>query len=234
MDIGDIVSDAVKYPSTDWKKVIILGILFVISFLIVPAFFAMGYTFRALKASIAGSDELPEFDEWGDMFIDGLKVFIVNIAYFIIPFIVIFIGTWASISSMIAVSGAGTVANPTIFLGLVGITVIIGIMLAIIFGLLALIAIANMALYDSELGAAFRFSEILERIAMIGWGKYIIWYIVMIVIGLVAGVIVGILNIIPIIGLIIALIIIYPYLYLLFFRSTALIFASSEDEAVEE
>ena len=74
-----------------------------------------------------------------------------------------------------------------------------------------------MALYD-ELEAAFRFSEILDKIKMIGWVKYIIWYIVMGVIGLVIGFMAGLLNIIPILGVIIALLFIYPYFLMLFAR----------------
>jgi hypothetical protein len=233
MDIGEIVSDSVKFPSSNWKNVIILGILFILSIVIIPGFLAMGYVFRIVKSSIAGSDELPDFEEWGEMFVDGLKVFVVGLAYFIIPFIVIFIGIWASISAMI-VQSTGTISNPTAFLGLMGGTMILGMILALIFGLIAMIAIANMALYDSELGAAFRFGEILERISMIGWGSYILWYIVIfIVIGFVASIISGILSIIPILGTIIAFLIVYPYYYMLIARSLALIFASSEEGSVD-
>jgi hypothetical protein len=233
MDIGEIISDSLSYPSQNWKNVLILGILFLISFLIIPAFLVMGYFFRVLKGSIAGFDELPDFDEWGEMLIDGLKIFVVQFVYFLIPAIVILIGIWASIASM-SVTDAGTLTNPGLFIGLMGVTAIIGIILAIILGLIASIAIANMALNNGEIGAAFRFSEILEKIAMIGWGKYIVWYIVMIIIGLIGGVIAGILNIIPFIGTIIALLVIYPYLYMFSARSLALLFGSSvEMESVE-
>jgi hypothetical protein len=232
MDIGEIISDSLSYPSQDWKKVLILGILFLISFLIIPAFLVMGYFFRVLKGSIAGFDELPDFDEWGEMLIDGLKIFVVQFVYFLIPAIIILIGVWASIAS-ISVTDAGNLANPGLVFGLMGVTAIIGIILAIILGLIASIAIANMALNNGEIGAAFRFSEILEKIAMIGWGKYIVWYIVMIIIGLIGGVIAGILNIIPFIGTIIALLVVYPYLYMFSARSLALLFGSSvEMEAI--
>lgn len=233
MDIGEIISDSLSYPSQDWKKVLIFGILFLISFLIIPAFLVMGYFFRVLKGSIAGFDELPDFDEWGEMFIDGLKIFVVQFVYFLIPAIVILIGVWASIASM-SVTDAGSMTNPGLVFGLMGGTAIIGIILAIILGLIASIAIANMALNNGEFGAAFRFSEILEKIAMIGWGKYIVWYIVMIIIGLIGGVIAGILNIIPFIGTIIALLVVYPYLYMFSARSLALLFGSSvQMESVE-
>jgi hypothetical protein len=70
MDIGEIISDAVKYPSSDWKKLLILGVFFILCFVIVGIFFVLGYFLRILKSTIAGADELPEFDDLGDMFID--------------------------------------------------------------------------------------------------------------------------------------------------------------------
>ncbi len=89
-------------------------------------------------------------------------------------------------------------------------------------------ALANMALYD-EIEAAFRFSEILDKIKMIGWGKYILWYIVMWVIALIIGFITGLLNVIPIVGTIIAILVIYPYFVMLLARSIGLIFESSTE-----
>ncbi|BDZ69711.1 DUF4013 domain-containing protein [Methanobacterium petrolearium] len=231
MEIGEIISNSLSYPSQDWKKLLILGILFLISFLIIPAFLVMGYFFRILKGSIAGFDELPDFDEWGEMFIDGLKLFIVQFVYFLIPAIIILIGVWASFASLYTV---GTVTDTTAFLGLMGGTAIIGIILAIILGLIATIAIANMALNNGELGAAFRFSEILEQISMIGWGKYIVWYIVMIIVGFIGGIIASILGFIPFLGTIIALLVVYPYLYMFSARSLALLYGSSVDVGVVE
>ena len=46
---------------------------------------------------------------------------------------------------------------------------IVYIIVAAIIGLIEVIAIANMAYYDGDLGAAFRFGEILDHIARIGW-----------------------------------------------------------------
>ena len=48
---------------------------------------------------------------------------------------------------------------------------IVYIIVAIIIGLIEVIGIANMAYYDGDLGAAFRFSEILDTFREIGWGK---------------------------------------------------------------
>jgi hypothetical protein len=225
MDIGEIVSDSIKYPTSDLKKLVILGFLFLISFLIVPIFFVLGYGFRALKASIAGSDELPEYDEWGEMFVDGLKVFVVEFVYFLIPALIIIIGSWASIAALAAASTTGTMTDPTAFIGIISGTVLIGGIVAIILGLIATIALANMAYNDSELGAAFRFGEIMNIISQIGWVDYIIWYVVIIIISMIIGVISGIVQIIPIIGTLVAILVIVPYAQLFFYRALALLYA---------
>ena len=62
MDIGEIISDSIKYPSSNWGKVLILGIITIASVLIIPVFLLIGYVFRIIKATLAGIDELPEFD----------------------------------------------------------------------------------------------------------------------------------------------------------------------------
>lgn len=225
MDIGEIVSDSIKYPLSDLKKVLILGFMFLISFLIVPIFLVMGYGFRALKASIAGAEELPEYDEWGEMFVDGLKVFVVQFVYFLIPALIIIIGSWASIAALAAASTTGTMTDPTAFIGIISGTVLIGGIVAIILGLIATIALANMAYNDSEIGAAFRFGEIMNIISQIGWVDYIIWYVVIIIISMIIGIISGVIQIIPIIGTLVAILVIVPYAQLFFYRALALLYA---------
>ena len=143
MDVGEIISDSIRYPSSDWKKYLILGVLLVIP---IVFFIAFGYILRIIKSSIAGYDELPEFDDLGSLFIDGLKVFLVTIVYNIIPLIIIIVGIFGSIS---AVGGVANItAYPLAFAGLLIVTVIIGLILAVIFAIFEIIAIANMAYYD--------------------------------------------------------------------------------------
>ena len=226
MEIGDIINDAVRYPSSDWSKVFILGVIFVASFLIIPIFLAIGYLFRVIKATFAGIDELPDFDNLGEMFVDGLKVFVVGVAY-AIPLIIIS----AIISAIFGIHynsavNAGTFTGFNVFA--LATAYIIYLVIAIIIGLIEYMAIANMALYEGDLGAAFKFNEVLDRIARIGWGKYIIWYIVMVVLGLIAALISGLLIVI-LIGIIIAPLIIVPFFGMFAARSLALIFASSEE-----
>jgi len=227
MNISDIISDSIKYPSSNWGKVLILGVICIASILVVPIFLVYGYVFRIIKATLAGMDELPEFDEIGDMFIDGLKILVVGIVYAIPVWII------ATIIGLITGTGMGTTStslDPTMMWAVLGSSIVF-IIVALIVGLVEIMAIVNMAYYIGELGAAFRFSEILDRIAQIGWGKYIVTYIVIAVISFIAFLI-GWLTMLVLIGFILLPLIIVPYMAMFGSRAIALLYASTE-EAVE-
>jgi len=229
MDIGEIISDSIKYPSSSWGKVLILGIIMIASVLIVPIFLVWGYVFRIIKASLAGLDELPEFDEIGEMFVDGLKIFVVGIVYAIPVYIL------ALIVGLILGTGAGlttATVDPTmiwaVFLGN-----IVFIIIAAIIGLIEIIAIANMAYYDGDLGAAFRFSEILDHISTIGWGKYIATYIIIAIVAFI-GFLIGLATLFILIGIILLPLVILPYIAMFGSRAIALLFVDAVAEVQEE
>lgn len=221
MDIGEIVSDAIKYPSQKWGKIIILGIILIIP---IVNFIGLGYLFRVLKATFAGIDEVPEFDEAGELFVDGLKILVVGFVY-AIPVTII----GAIISIIFGISAGSTASSFDMFAILAG--SLVYVIIAIIIGLIESIAIANMALYEGELGAAFKFSEVMDRISAIGWGKYIIWYIVMILLAIIAYLVAAGISIITFgIGIILVILVIAPYISVFAARSLALLFASSEED----
>lgn len=238
MDIGDVVSDSLKYPSSDWGKVVILGVLFLISFLIIPLLLAFGYMFRVVKSSLAGLEELPAFDALGEMLLEGLKVFVVYIVYSL-PAIIIgifsFISLWSSIWSLTYVTQmSGSTMNPDILFSILGGTAFIGLLIAGIYSLfiypIIAVAIGNMAYYNGELGAGFRLNEIHSTISQIGWVDLIIWYIVVLMVGIAIGVVGSILGIIPILGWILLIFIVYPYFYLFYARAIAWLYSSAFTE----
>ncbi len=227
MDIGEIISDSIKYPTSNWGKVLILGVITIASFLIVPIFLLIGYLFRIIKATLAGLDELPEFDEIGEMFVDGLKVFVVGIVYSI-PVIIISLILSALTGSS---SSAAVGLSPAMIWAFVFVYIIY-IIVAVIVGLIEVIAIANMAYYDGDLGAAFSFSEILDRIAQIGWGKYIVTYIVIAIVAFI-GFLIGFLTLFILIGFILLPLVIAPFIYMFGARAIALLFIETIDEVPE-
>lgn len=230
MDIGEIVSDSLKYPSSNWGKVLILGVLMIASILIVPIFLVYGYIFRIIKATLAGVDELPDFDEIGDMFVDGLKIFVIAIVYAIPVYIIALILNLIIGASMTVTTS--TSLDPMMFWGLIAGNIVF-LIVALIIGLIEVIAIANMAYNDGELGAAFRFSDILNIIANIGWGKYIAIYIVIAIIGAI-GFFIGILTMFILIGFLLLPLVIAPYIAMFGSRAIGLLVESSlEPESVE-
>lgn len=221
MDIGEIISDSVKYPSSNWGKVLILGVIIIASILIVPIFLVYGYILRIMKATLAGLDELPEFDEIGDMFVDGLKVFVVGIVYAIPVWIIAaIIGALMGNASSTAATVGPTMVWALFFGNLIFVIV------AVIIGLIEVMAIANMAYNDGELGAAFRFSEILDYIARIGWGKYIVTYILIAIVSFI-GFLIGMLTFFILIGIILLPLVIAPYIVMFGSRAIALLFADA-------
>jgi len=235
VDIGDVISDSLRYPTSDWTKVVILGVLFLISIFIIPIFLALGYMFRVIKASLVGVEELPAFEEWGEMLVEGIKLFLVYIIYSlpaIIIGIISFISLWSSLMSLTHITQVnGTTVTPDMFFTLFGGTALIGLIIAglytlVIYPIMA-VAIGNMAYYNGELGAALRFSEILSIISQIGWVDLIIWYIVVIMVGIAIGFIGSIIAIIPILGWIILIFIVYPYFYLFYARAIAWLYSSA-------
>ena len=235
MDIGDVISDSLRYPTSNWSKLVIVGVLLLISFLIIPLFLVLGYMFRVIKASLAGVEELPAFEEWVEMLVEGIKLLLVYIIYSL-PAIIIalisFISLWSSLKSLTYITQAnGTTVTPDMFFAFFGGTVLIGLIIAGLYSLviypIMAVAIGNMAYYNGEFSAAFRFNEILSIISQIGWVDLIIWYIVLIMVGIAIGFIVSIIAIIPILGWIFLIFIVYPYFYLFYARAVAWLYSSA-------
>ena len=222
MNIGDIFSDSLGYPSKNLKRVLVLGISLLFSILIIPIFLLLGYALRVIEKSVEGEVEPPAFDDLGAMIVDGLKYIVAVIGYFLIPWILMGMGIMPVIASITAndmmSSGASVIALLTgsgLFL--------FGVLLAIVISVIANMGIANMA-HTGKLGAAFRFGEILRIIGSIGWGRYIIWYIVLIVIAMLFSVVGMLLGIIPLIGVLVHVLLIAPYVFIFQYRAIGLIY----------
>jgi MFS family permease len=200
MNIMDIMNDSLRYPVSDWKKFLIFGILIVftnmfgitslftddltlafgslvIGFII--GFLAKGYFFRIIKSSLTSEDELPEFNAWGGMFKDGIKVLLVGLVYVIIPvfFILILAFFVLEIFGDMILNLGGTLSTSATFGFGLEFLVIILILYVILMVPVTLVAMANMARNDSKLNAAFRFHEIFSKIREMGWKNLILWYI---------------------------------------------------------
>ncbi|WP_407411439.1 DUF4013 domain-containing protein [Methanobrevibacter sp.] len=181
--ILDIYKDALEYSAKDWKTLVVLGVVALFSFLLLPAFIITGYNYRvinnAVHGIINGRDPLPDFDDIIDIFVDGVKVVIVQIAYLIVP-VILFI-----IFAVIAGNLTGVASSAVMIIGCL-ITLIVGVVAC----LMSQMGLCHMAYNDGAFTKAFDFKEIKEVIDEIGWFECIATYIGLIIITLVIAVVV--------------------------------------------
>ena len=176
--ILDIYKDSLEYSAKDWKTLVILGIFALFHFLLIPAFLITGYNYRVIDTAvhgiINGRDPLPGFDDIIEMFIDGVKVFIVQIVYLIVPAVVFLI--FALLASQLT-----DVLSAVVMLIGCLLTFVVGIAAC----LMAQIGICHMAYNDGAFSKAFEISEIKGVIDEITWSRCIATYLGLIIITLV-------------------------------------------------
>jgi hypothetical protein len=155
-----MLEDGLSYPLAGDSAVgrIVVGSLLVLgSFLIVPLVLLFGYLVRVLASSARGDPEPPAFDDWGAMFVDGLKGLAVTLVYGLVPFLLI------GVSVAIAIGGAGSGSDAAA--GVLGGIGLVGILLSSValFLLYYLVpaALTKMAVEDS-VGAAFAVGDLTD------------------------------------------------------------------------
>ena len=181
--ILDIYKDSFEYSAKDWKTLIILGVFCLFSILLIPGFLIAGYNYRVINTAvhgvINGMDPLPDFNDLIDMFVDGVKVVVIQLVYFIVPALIFLI------FALTAGNLTGILSSAVMIVGCL-ITFIVGI---IVF-LMEQIAFSHMAYNDGAFSKAFAFSEIIGIISEIGWFNCILTYFGLIIITVVLAVVV--------------------------------------------
>ena len=262
MDISELLKDALRYPFSDWKKILIYGILILIgniitfitfigTFLgikdvavkiilfitgyIIFGFLINGYKFKIIKTSLDGVGELPKFNNWLEIFINGIKVYLVTVVYLLPGILIIIFAGLSLLPTLVGLGSNLSSININTFLSFL--TAAILVFIALLYMLIILpinyMAIAHMANNNSELRAAFKVHDIIDKIRYIGWGNLILWYLVIgtiyIIISIVGTIITGIFSIInPIVSIILNSLILYPYLDIYLNRSIALFYMSKK------
>jgi hypothetical protein len=177
-----MLEDGLSYPTRgdEWIGRFVIGaILTVFSILIVPAVLIMGYFLRAFEHTIDGRTEPPEWDDWGALFVDGLKAIVVTVVYSIVPFAVfgtlafLLVGAGASLGD----TGGGLVAG----FGLLTLLMMIPAMALVYYFIPA--ALGNMA-RKGTFGAAFD-PAVIKQVAFSG--EYLAAVLLPIVISLVVN-----------------------------------------------
>ncbi len=109
MKMNDIVINSVKYASSNWLKLVLIGLVvfiadlsdvtirvgsFDLSYILLGAGFILGiyqigFIFRIIEETTHGFDEMPKFDNFLNTFLHGIKETLVTMIYFIIPIMLV-------------------------------------------------------------------------------------------------------------------------------------------------
>jgi hypothetical protein len=222
MEIGKTVEKSFEYAKEGivgkWAK----WILLIISCIIFPLI--MGYVMRVYR----GVKPSPELNEWGGMFIDGIKLLIVGIIY-AIPILIVEFAVIGSAGLAFFTAISNPMADPNAVMGLIGAVlfgVIIFVLVAIIIYLVATLGMVRFARTNS-FGQAFNFGAIFATIGRIGVASYIL---ALIVLAIIVGIIEVICWLIPYVGMIL-LVILLPFITLFSARYITLLYESGGEEA---
>lgn len=165
-----MLGEALAYPrqGDDWLGTIVVGgVLFVFSFLVVPGIILNGYFVRVLRSAARGEETPPEFEDWEGLLMDGLKFTVVAIVYVMVPTIVLVAG--------IVLFGVSS-----------GIVSLIGGLLALLGGVLVLLAAFTLPVaqttfaLDGRVEAAFELRRILGAAFT---GRYLVAVVLAVVVG---------------------------------------------------
>lgn len=195
MDFGQMLTESYEYAKEalwgKWEKWIFL----IVSAIIFPLL--LGYTMEIMR----GKKPAPPLENWGKLFIDGLKLFVVGIIY-AIPVIILAIILIGGSILLFMNPNALVEAISTFFLG-----IIIIIIVAIV--IIMISTMGNVRLSRTgRMGEAFNFHAIFEHIGKIGWGSYFVALLVMFI---VIGIIEAIVVFIPVVGWLLSLILTPAY-----------------------
>ena len=210
MNLIESLSSSFEYTRAFFSRWIDWIILLVLTIIPIVDFIVVGYYAKVLRDG-ASSRAPPKIEGFVEMFVDGLKAFVVTLIY-AIPI-------WIIMAAMIALRTGVSMSRALPF-------IIILVIVGIIVSIFEFIAIVHM-FKTKSFGKAFAFGEILNVIWKIGWPQYIAFLIIYVIAAGIVGVISVLFFLIPIVGIFIAIIVALALSVLvmtIFFRTIGLMY----------
>lgn len=250
MNVGKIVSNSLKYPFRNIKKLPILFILFILAAIIpigmisdnryltifgVIAFFVFilitpGYLFSFVKIGVHESSVMPSLSFTRNIY-DTLRLFVLRVAYMIVPALMFFI-----VLSTLGISSIDMLSNLYIHPFLITVILIFAIILItyIIFEILLFFAKARLA-YLNSLPEALKIHKVIRDIRNIGIVNIIKWVIFMAILMIAVSFISSWVIAIPYVGVLIYVGIVIPTLESIGNYSLGLLYANiAENEGFSD
>lgn len=227
MDVAKIITNSVRYPFRNLKKLPILCILFVLMAIIpigivfdnkyveivgVIAFFIFilivpGYLLSFVQLGVHESALFPSVSIAKDIY-NTLRLFVLRIVYMVVPAVIFFIAL-----TTLGASGIGMLKDMNIhgFILTMGLAFLIVLIVYILFEVLLFFAKARLAYLDS-LTEALKMHKVVGDIRTIGVFNIIKWLIFMAILLIVVSFVSSWIIAIPYVGLLIYIGIVIPIL----------------------
>lgn len=196
MDVN--VEWLVTYPmeSDDWLVTVAIGgVATLLSVFVLPIFVVSGYLVRALRAGMAGAEEPPVFDEWGDLLKEGVVAAVIGLIYQIVPLAVFAVFGLGSLIAFLTGSDAGAGLGFAGFLG----GLFVWWVLSLVFGYVGLAGVANYA-RKGTFGAGFDVDVIKTAVFS---REYLVAWLFVVALNVVVSIVTGLLNVVPFLGAIV-------------------------------
>ncbi len=181
---------AVHWESVPWGElaiIVLAGILL--------SFIVGGYIVRIYR----GISPAPEFDNWGALYLDGIKLTVVGILWFIplMAVLALMLGT------VFMTGGRG--ASAGLWTGLVLVLVAIEIVLAVVTVLYSILGAIRFARTGS-IREGIRFAAITGTIRTIGWGRYVLALVILMVVAIAFFAVMSVFSLVPYAGWVVQLV----------------------------
>ena len=189
--------DAINYPRNSedpLPTVLIGGLLTLLGFLVIPIVLVLGYLMQVLRTTLADESEPPTFENWGELFRDGMYALVVGFVYLIVPAVVfgVSVGGIVLEAALTGDVGFGTIAGS-----------LAGFFLAAVLALVAWYvlpaALANVVA-TGHISSGFAFGEIRP---VIFTERYAVAWLLALGLFVAGSIVVGILDVIPPLGFIV-------------------------------
>lgn len=193
-----MLSKALEFPRTDedWLQTVLIGgVLSVLGFLVIPVIIVNGYLLRVLRAGVEGDPTPPRFEDWGDLLVDGILLWIIQFVYIGIPafLMALVVGSFAVIATVTTSTGADPSGSAVAAGGIVTLLALLAVgLLLLVATYLLPAALANFA-RTGEFTAAFHLRTVARAAFSV---DYLVAVVLVIAVSIVLGFIGGLLVLI--------------------------------------
>jgi len=191
-DPEKILADGtIHWELIPWPELMVLSIA---GFLLLILLF--GYTVRLYRGITP-----PVFDTWGSLYLDGIRLLIVNILWFI-PFVLLSIVLLVLLFPLVFLIGPDSIALWAGGMLAVLAVAFVPLIIAILYSTLGSVHYAR----TGSIREGIRFTAINRMIRAIGWGTYILAMVILLAAAIFFGIVQSLLAHIPVAGWVIQLV----------------------------